>query len=33
MAILLALAGILLAVLMVAAYVRFAPRFSTNEST
>jgi hypothetical protein len=33
MAILLALGGILLAILMVAAYVRFAPRFSTDEST
>jgi hypothetical protein len=33
MAILLSLAGLLLAVLIVAAYVRFAPRFSSDEST
>ena len=33
MAILLSLAGILLAVLIIAAYVRFAPRFSSDEST
>jgi len=33
MAILLSLAGLLLAVLIIAAYVRFAPRFSSDEST
>ena len=33
MAILLSLAGLLIAVLIIAAYVRFAPRFSSDEST
>jgi len=33
MAILLTLAGILIAVLIIAGYVRFAPRFSSDEST